>query len=74
MKNTKKLASAIALTLALGLPGIAGETHCPPAPPPPPGEMQGLGFASTSQVPTPPENPSFAELAVSVFESLWWLF
>jgi hypothetical protein len=75
MKNPKNLASAIALTLALGLSAFAGETHCPPAPPPPPGEMQGPGFASTGQIPTPPEaNASFAELAVSVLESLLPLF
>jgi hypothetical protein len=73
MKNPRKLASAIALTFALGVSAFAGETHSPPAPPPPPGEMQGPGFASRGQMPTE-ANASFAELAVSVLESLLPLF
>jgi hypothetical protein len=76
MKNLRKQAAVVILTLALCLCAFAGQIPTiPEAPPPPPGETHGPGMPSTApgQMPTPPEadsQTSFSEFAVSVLESI----
>jgi hypothetical protein len=79
MKNLRKLVVAVVFTCVLGLPAFAGETHCPPEAPPPPGATQSPGMPSIApgDIGTPTaanSQTSFTELAVSVLESILPLF
>ncbi len=85
MKNLKRLATAVVLTLVLGLTTFAGETLTPPCAPPEPGETLTPPCASGTVAPGAPATPgtpfsnavdmsSVAEIALTVMQSALALF
>jgi hypothetical protein len=85
MKSLKRLAAALALTLALGISALAGIIQSPPCAPPEPGIIQsppcGGGQitpdpAPPGQLQTPPASVAAdaTAFAINLFESLLPLF
>jgi hypothetical protein len=60
MKNLRKLGAVMALTFALGLPVLAGQTSTPPCPLPEPGQIETPPCASASGDMGTPAAPSAA--------------
>lgn len=82
MKTLQKLASVLVLTLMLGLPSFAGETHTPPCAPPDPGETHTPpcqpaapgDIGSPSSATFTGTDEAFTEVATAVLESLLSIF
>jgi hypothetical protein len=81
MKNPKRLATAVVLTLVLGLSAFAGETSAPPCAAPEPGETSSppctgqMASDNSGLVSTPSASDYLvAEAARSLVESLLPLF